>query len=47
MKKMEGVYLDYNATTPLALEVVQAISESLTQSWGNPSSSHVAGMFRN
>ncbi|XP_059141437.1 selenocysteine lyase-like isoform X2 [Physella acuta] len=41
---MEGVYLDYNATTPLASEVVQAISESLTQSWGNPSSSHIAGV---
>ncbi|XP_052083128.1 selenocysteine lyase-like isoform X1 [Mytilus californianus] len=38
------VYLDYNATTPLELEVVGAITSSLTKAWGNPSSSHDAGV---
>lgn len=35
---MEKIYLDYNATTPLAKEVIEAISKSLTEDWGNPSS---------
>ena len=39
----ETVYLDYNATTPLALSVLQTINDSLRDAWGNPSSSHVAG----
>jgi len=39
----EPVYLDYNATTPLAPEVVQAISGSLTTHWGNPSSGYTTG----
>ena len=33
------IYLDYNATTPVAPEVWQAISESLQLHLGNPSSS--------
>jgi selenocysteine lyase len=37
------VYLDYNATTPLAPSVLQMISETLRDAWGNPSSSHIAG----
>uniref|UniRef100_H2Z5N5 Selenocysteine lyase n=1 Tax=Ciona savignyi TaxID=51511 RepID=H2Z5N5_CIOSA len=37
------IYLDYNATAPLADEVVQSITEALTSAWGNPSSSHEAG----
>jgi selenocysteine lyase len=37
------VYLDYNATTPLAPSVLQIINETLRDAWGNPSSSHVAG----
>ncbi|XP_005109862.1 selenocysteine lyase [Aplysia californica] len=38
------VYLDYNATTPLAPEVIEAIKDSLHVAWGNPSSSHEAGV---
>ncbi|NXK24390.1 SCLY lyase, partial [Arenaria interpres] len=37
------VYLDHNATTPLAPEVAQAAREAMQQAWGNPSSSHPAG----
>ncbi|NXN91943.1 SCLY lyase, partial [Rhinopomastus cyanomelas] len=37
------VYLDYNATTPLAPEAAQVVWEALHQAWGNPSSSHPAG----
>lgn len=37
------VYLDYNATTPLDEQVIQEISRSLSEDWGNPSSSHVFG----
>lgn len=37
------IYLDYNATTPLDTEVIQAINNSLTEAWGNPSSSYEAG----
>ena len=36
------VYLDYNATTPLAPEVESAIRDSLTL-WGNPSSGYRTG----
>lgn len=39
----EIVYLDYNATTPLAPEVLQSINVALRDFWGNPSSSHDAG----
>jgi len=39
-----GIYLDYNATTPLAPEVVRAMRPYLTKGYGNPSSSHWAGM---
>ncbi|BFZ23136.1 hypothetical protein BsWGS_26175 [Bradybaena similaris] len=38
------VYLDYNATTPLDPEVVEVITETLKTAWGNPSSSHEAGV---
>jgi|SRR6185437_13275068 len=37
------VYLDYNATTPLAEEVLNAMMPYLTDSYGNPSSQHRAG----
>lgn len=40
---MEKVYLDYNATTPLAPEVLEAITSALRDAWGNPSSSYHAG----
>lgn len=39
------IYLDYNATTPLDGEVVDAISRHMSGNcWGNPSSSHIAGV---
>ncbi|MFH1148129.1 MAG: cysteine desulfurase family protein [Pseudomonadota bacterium] len=39
------IYLDYNATTPLDGDVVKAISEHMSGNcWGNPSSSHPAGV---
>ncbi|KAE8604571.1 hypothetical protein XENTR_v10014744 [Xenopus tropicalis] len=37
------IYLDYNATTPPATEVVKAVEEALREAWGNPSSSYTAG----
>lgn len=40
---LQRIYLDYNATTPLAPEVIQAISEALQDAWGNPSSNYIAG----
>lgn len=36
-------YLDYNATTPLAPEVISAITGALSE-FGNPSSSHAFGL---
>lgn len=38
------IYLDYNATTPIAAEVVAAMSPFLTEAYGNPSSLHWAGV---
>lgn len=37
------VYLDYNATTPVAPAVADAIEPCLRQHFGNPSSTHVYG----
>ncbi len=37
------VYLDYNATTPLAEEVLEAMMPYLAEHYGNPSSIHSAG----
>jgi cysteine desulfurase len=37
------VYLDYNATTPIDPLVVEAMTRSLTQEFGNPSSGHTYG----
>jgi cysteine desulfurase len=37
------VYLDYNATTPVAPEVVEAIEPYLRTNFGNPSSDHLYG----
>ena len=39
----DWLYLDHNATTPPAPEVVQAVADCMQQVWGNASSSHVAG----
>ncbi|XP_028925107.1 selenocysteine lyase isoform X2 [Ornithorhynchus anatinus] len=35
--------MDYNATTPLEPEVIEAMTEAMHEAWGNPSSSYVAG----
>jgi len=40
---MRRIYLDYNASTPLASEVVEAIRPFLGEHYGNPSSMHWAG----
>jgi cysteine desulfurase len=37
------IYLDFNATTPIAPEVATAISGALIEPFGNPSSEHWAG----
>jgi cysteine desulfurase len=37
------IYLDFNATTPIAHEVAAAISQALIEPFGNPSSEHWAG----
>ncbi|MEN6494675.1 MAG: cysteine desulfurase family protein [Thermoguttaceae bacterium] len=37
------IYLDFNASTPLAPEVVAAMTPYLTDKFGNPSSTHWAG----
>jgi len=40
---MQPIYLDYNATTPIAKEVADAMKPYLYDYFGNPSSSHVYG----
>jgi cysteine desulfurase len=40
---MKRVYLDFNASTPVACEVGQAMRPLLTDHYGNPSSRHWAG----
>uniref|UniRef100_A0A3Q1IBK2 Selenocysteine lyase n=1 Tax=Anabas testudineus TaxID=64144 RepID=A0A3Q1IBK2_ANATE len=37
------IYMDYNATTSLEPEVIDAITEALRDAWGNPSSNYIAG----
>lgn len=39
------IYLDYNATTPVAPEVANAMLPFLREHFGNPSSSHPFGRF--
>jgi len=41
---LKPVYLDYNATTPIAPEVVQEMLPYITEHFGNPSSGHVYGV---
>lgn len=41
---MKPVYLDYNATTPIAPEVAEAMAPYLYEHFGNPSSSHPYGI---
>ena len=40
---MRPIYLDYNATTPVAPEVVDAMLPYLREHFGNPSSAHTYG----
>lgn len=40
---MVPAYFDFNATTPLAPEVLEAMQPFLSRSFGNPSSSHAYG----
>lgn len=40
---MNTIYLDYNASTPVDTEVLQAMLPFLTENYGNPSSSHQYG----
>ena len=42
MKK--PIYLDYNATTPHAPEVIEAMKPFIEEDFGNPSSSHWYGI---
>lgn len=39
----DRIYLDFNATTPIAHEVAAAMNQALTEPFGNPSSEHWAG----
>jgi cysteine desulfurase len=39
----QHIYLDFNATTPLAPEVATAMRQALNEPFGNPSSEHWAG----
>lgn len=41
---MQRIYLDYNASTPIAPEVVAAMRPYLDDGFGNPSSGHWAGL---
>lgn len=42
---MQPIYLDYNATTPIAKEVADAMKPYLYDHFGNPSSSHIYGQI--
>ncbi len=43
MKNVRQIYLDYNATTPIAPQVVKAMTPFLSGHYGNPSSTHMPG----
>ena len=45
MSSARLTYLDYNATTPLDIRVVQAMNPYFTQVFGNAASGHAAGML--
>lgn len=42
--RQKHIYLDFNATTPIAPEVAAAMNQALTEPFGNPSSEHWAGL---
>lgn len=44
MTVAKRIYLDFNASTPLAPEVIAAMSPYLAETYGNPSSGHWAGI---
>jgi len=44
MKEVKPIYLDYNATTPIAKEVADEMVPYLYSNFGNPSSSHTYGV---
>jgi len=44
MAESNSIYLDYNATTPIAKEVADAMAPYLYGNFGNPSSSHPFGV---
>ena len=41
---MKRIYLDYNASTPIAPQILEAMMPYLTSKFGNPSSSHSFGV---
>jgi len=41
---MTRIYLDYNASTPIAPEVAEAMRDAMEGAYGNPSSPHWAGI---
>lgn len=43
MRQGRLIYLDFNATTPVAPEVREAILDSFDLAWANPSSEHLPG----
>jgi len=45
MSQDRPIYLDYNATTPLTEEVIEAMRPFLEQHYGNPSSTHTFGQI--
>lgn len=40
---MRSIYLDHNATTPLAAEAAEAMERCRREAWANPASQHAAG----
>lgn len=44
MKEAQKIYLDFNASTPIAPEVAEAMRPFLSEHFGNPSSQHWAGI---
>ena len=41
---MQQIYLDHNASTPIAPEVAAVMRDAMDRAFGNPSSPHWAGM---
>ncbi len=44
MKEAQRIYLDFNASTPIAPEVAEAMKPFFSRHFGNPSSQHWAGI---